>query len=44
LILVDIEAYSLKEYTIHVATTQSSCPLTTIEYLNEKEKPLDVSG
>ncbi|CAF0778226.1 unnamed protein product [Adineta steineri] len=44
LILVDIESYSLKEYTIHTSKTQESCPLTTIEYLNEKEKSMDTSG
>ncbi|CAF2556746.1 unnamed protein product [Rotaria sp. Silwood2] len=44
LILVNIEAYSLKEYTIHVSTTQQSCPLSNIEYINEKDKPMESSG
>lgn len=41
-LLVDIEAYSLKEYTLHLSTTQKSCSLVTLEYFNEKDKPLDV--
>ncbi|CAF3343113.1 unnamed protein product [Rotaria socialis] len=44
LFLANIEAYSLKEYTIHLSTTQKSCPLTTIEYMNEKDKPIESSG
>ncbi|CAF3772610.1 unnamed protein product [Rotaria sp. Silwood1] len=44
LILVNIEAYSLKEYTIHVSTTQQSCPLSKIEYINEKDKTMESSG
>ncbi|CAF1276065.1 unnamed protein product [Rotaria sordida] len=44
LILVNIEAYSLKEYTIHVSTTQQSCPLSNIEYINEKDKTMESSG
>ncbi|CAF5125841.1 unnamed protein product, partial [Rotaria socialis] len=44
LFLANIEAYSLKEYTIHLSTTQQSCPLTTIEYMNEKDKPIESSG
>ncbi|CAF2687357.1 unnamed protein product [Rotaria sp. Silwood2] len=39
LILINIEPYSIKEYTIHATTTQESCPLTKIEYVNEKHKP-----
>ncbi|CAF0800037.1 unnamed protein product [Rotaria sp. Silwood1] len=40
LILIDIEPYSIKEYTIHATTTtQQSCPLTKIEYINEKQAP-----
>ncbi|UJR31177.1 hypothetical protein I4U23_018684 [Adineta vaga] len=44
LILVDIESYSLKEYTIHSSTSQQSCPLSTVEYINEKEKAMDSSS
>ncbi|CAF4454062.1 unnamed protein product [Rotaria socialis] len=37
LILIDIEPYSLKEYTIHADTTKRSCPLSTIQYVDEKQ-------
>lgn len=40
-LLVDIESYSLKEYTLHLSTTQKSCSLITLEYFNDKDKPLD---
>ncbi|CAF0930355.1 unnamed protein product [Adineta ricciae] len=44
LILVDIESYVLKEYTIHASTTHQSCPLSTIEYIKEKEKAMGSSS
>ncbi|CAF4659943.1 unnamed protein product, partial [Rotaria socialis] len=37
LIRIDIEPYSLKEYTIHADTTKRSCPLSTIQYVDEKQ-------
>ncbi|CAF3632237.1 unnamed protein product [Rotaria sordida] len=39
LILIDIEPYSIKEYTIHATTFKQPCPLTEIEYINEKQLP-----
>lgn len=39
MIRIEIEPYSLKEYTIHVTTDEQSCPLSKIEYVNEKHLP-----
>ena len=41
---MNVEAYSLKEYTIHLSTSQQSCPLSNIEYADEKEKAMDATG
>jgi hypothetical protein len=41
---VNIEEYSIKEYTIHVTTAQRSCPLTKIEHINEQEIPKNSSA
>ncbi len=41
---MNIEEYSIKEYTIHVTTTQQSCPLTKIEYINEQQIPKNSSA
>ena len=43
--LIDVEAYSLKEYTIHRSSgQQSSCPLVDLEYLDERQKAINLSA
>ncbi|CAF3685423.1 unnamed protein product [Adineta steineri] len=39
LIQVDIEPYTIREYTIHMTTAQEICPITKIEYITEEEVP-----
>ncbi|CAM4820756.1 unnamed protein product [Rotaria magnacalcarata] len=43
LIQIDIEPYSLKEYTIHADATKKSCPLSKIQYVDEKQIQTNLS-
>jgi hypothetical protein len=43
LILVDIESYSIKEYIIQLSNIEHSCPLTKIEYIDQKQIPKNLS-
>ncbi|UJR15510.1 hypothetical protein I4U23_002451 [Adineta vaga] len=45
LILVDIQPYSIKEYTIHTSTEyEQSCTLTKLQYIHEQHVPKNLSA